>query len=258
MKNRRVLFSLLFIFNAFTLFAQVSPSIDVTEDGVGIGTAAPQEMLDVNGRVRDKTGIIMPIGTILSFAGRGDTVPEGWLLCDGRAMQAADYEDLYQVIGIIYGDGSTDTRVEAIINGDFNLPDLRGMFMRGVNTPETDTNEYTLVGVDRDPDEVSRLAADGETLSTGVGSAQDDAMQRITGEFFRYTATVSPLTNSATLSGVFKIGSAGTRYPSGSSGSANSRGLGFDSADSISPNHAKTSDYETRPKNIYVNYIIKY
>ena len=99
-------------------------------------------------------------------------------------MRAEDYPDLYQVIGTIYGDGSTDTRVEAITDGDFNLPDLRGMFMRGVNNPDTNTDDYTLVESDRDPDEDDRREKLGEDQprKEGIGSVQNDAMQRITGD----------------------------------------------------------------------------
>lgn len=45
-------------------------------------------------------------------------VPEPWLVCDGRAVLKAQYPDLFQVIGNMWGgDGQKS----------FNLPDLRGM-----------------------------------------------------------------------------------------------------------------------------------
>ena len=161
MKNCIVVLSLLFIFNAFTLFAQVTPSVDVTEDGVGIGIATPQEMLDVNGRIRDQSGIVMPVGSVMPFAGDSTKVPDGWLLCDGRAMPASDYPELFDTIGTNFGDGSTDTRPVAI-DGEFNLPDLRGIFVRGLDNPETEVG-----AADKDPDSETR----------SLGDYQEDAFQ---------------------------------------------------------------------------------
>jgi len=63
------------------------------EGNVGIGTITPMEKLEVNGRIKDKTGYIMPVGTIVAFA--GSSVPAGWLMCDGKAIPYGDeYNDL--------------------------------------------------------------------------------------------------------------------------------------------------------------------
>ena len=63
-----------------------------------------------------------PIGTILSFAGQ--TAPHGYLLCDGASYKVADYPDLYEVIGNIYG-GNTE---------NFNIPNLVDKFIQGSTT----------------------------------------------------------------------------------------------------------------------------
>ena len=63
-----------------------------------------------------------PIGTILSFAGQ--TAPHGYLLCDGASYKVADYPDLYEVIGNIYG-GNTES---------FNIPNLVDKFIQGSTT----------------------------------------------------------------------------------------------------------------------------
>jgi microcystin-dependent protein len=55
------------------------------------------------------------IGEIRMFA--GNFAPDGWALCDGRAMDIADNEALYTLIGTTYG-GDGDR--------SFLLPDLRG------------------------------------------------------------------------------------------------------------------------------------
>ena len=53
-----------------------------------------------------------PIGTIAKYG--GTTAPDGWLLCDGRALNKTEYADLFDDIGTNYG-GSGST---------FNLPAL--------------------------------------------------------------------------------------------------------------------------------------
>jgi hypothetical protein len=49
----------------------------------------------------------------------------GWLVADGRAVSRSAYAALYAVIGITYGTGDGTST--------FNLPDLRGVFLRGVD-----------------------------------------------------------------------------------------------------------------------------
>ncbi len=61
------------------------------------------------------------IGVITAFA--MPTPPEGWLVCDGSAVSRTDYADLYAAIGTVWGHGDQIAT--------FNLPDLRGEFVRG-------------------------------------------------------------------------------------------------------------------------------
>ncbi|SOB95075.1 tail fiber protein [Thalassospira xiamenensis] len=61
------------------------------------------------------------IGSVTAFA--MPTPPEGWLVCDGSAVSRTDYADLFAAIGTVWGDGDEITT--------FNLPDLRGEFIRG-------------------------------------------------------------------------------------------------------------------------------
>lgn len=86
-------------------------------------------------------GDTLPIGAILPFS--SDTIPNGWLLCDGRIVEQADYPELFEVIGTTYGYYSRT---------DFKLPDLRGRVAVGKNTvidtenPDTDFNELGKTG----------------------------------------------------------------------------------------------------------------
>ncbi|WP_019224121.1 phage tail protein, partial [Bartonella rattaustraliani] len=64
---------------------------------------------------------LLPIGFIGTFA--MERLPEGWLLCDGQAYSRENYRNLFAMIGTMWGEGDGAT--------SFNVPDLRGMFLRG-------------------------------------------------------------------------------------------------------------------------------
>lgn len=63
----------------------------------------------------------VPIGQILWYAGQ--TAPTSFLVCDGSAVSRTTYAVLFARIGTTYGSGDGSTT--------FNLPDLRGEFIRG-------------------------------------------------------------------------------------------------------------------------------
>ena len=64
---------------------------------------------------------MVPSGTVLYFAGQA--APAGWLKANGATLSRTAYAVLFAVIGTTYGAG--DGR------STFNLPDLRGEFLRG-------------------------------------------------------------------------------------------------------------------------------
>lgn len=70
----------------------------------------------------------LPVGTVISYMGQQRTIrtlhDQGWLVCDGSPVAITDYPDLYTAIGNTYGQPSDDV---------FNLPDLTGMFLRGID-----------------------------------------------------------------------------------------------------------------------------
>ena len=63
----------------------------------------------------------VPIGSIQAYGGA--TAPSGWLICDGSAISRTDYKELFQAIGISFGEGDGGTT--------FNIPDLRGRITIG-------------------------------------------------------------------------------------------------------------------------------
>jgi microcystin-dependent protein len=66
-------------------------------------------------------GIGNPPGTVITFA--GSTAPTGYLACSGQQVDRVTYADLFAAVGTVFGVGDGTTT--------FNLPDLRGEFVRG-------------------------------------------------------------------------------------------------------------------------------
>jgi hypothetical protein len=67
------------------------------------------------------TARALPIGSIIMHA--GSTAPLGYFACDGGAVSRITYPLLFAAIGTTHGAGNGTTT--------FNLPDLRGEFVRG-------------------------------------------------------------------------------------------------------------------------------
>jgi hypothetical protein len=128
--------------------------------------------------VYTNTGIdhTVPVGVIFPWCSDNAVAPVGWLFCNGQAVSRSAYSALFAVIGILYGEGNTTTT--------FNLPDLRGRVMAGIDTTTDsagridsaiDTGDAYTVGATGGADAVtlSRLrtnAAAGTTnyLTTGT------------------------------------------------------------------------------------------
>lgn len=71
--------------------------------------------------VDNKVDNLVPTGTIVWWP--SGSVPAGWLKCNGANLSTTTYSKLYSVIGNTFG-GS---------GGTFNVPDIRGRFIRGVD-----------------------------------------------------------------------------------------------------------------------------
>ena len=123
---------------------------------------------------RNATGrkIEAPIGSIIAYAGEVTHAWEdqnGWLRCDGRLLDntQADNAALFKAIGFAWG-GDNDTK--------FNVPDLQGLFLRGVDPvrpPPQDRPGDTHVPFPADPDRDQRFPIRlGGNSGNKVGSAQ--------------------------------------------------------------------------------------
>lgn len=76
------------------------------------------------------TGDTLPISSIMPYPKA--TPPENWLICDGSAISRTDYSELFNVIGTEFGEGDGSTT--------FNLPNIKGRTIVGLDTNDTDFN----------------------------------------------------------------------------------------------------------------------
>ena len=78
--------------------------------------------LDLSGKtVTLPAAIAVPAGAVMAFA--MNAAPAGWLAANGAAVSRSTYATLFAAISTTHGVGDGSTT--------FNLPDLRGIFVRG-------------------------------------------------------------------------------------------------------------------------------
>lgn len=134
-----------------------------------------------------------------------------WLPCDGSARSRVTYKDLFSLIGTTYGAGDGSTT--------FNLPDLRGEFLRGLDQGR---------GVDK---------------NRKIGSAQGDAMRNFTGTFGG-----GGQNRNTIVTGVFY--DTGENQNVADDANTNAKVVGFD------PSRVVPTANENRPRNVAVPYYI--
>ena len=100
-----------------------------------------------------------PAGTIQAWP--SSVPPVGWLVCDGSEVSRITYAGLFSVIGTTYGAGDLSTT--------FNLPDLRGKFIRGLGGNSDALGVTQLDGVGSHTHTINVWGQ-----KRGTGSAPDD------------------------------------------------------------------------------------
>jgi microcystin-dependent protein len=151
----------------------------------------------------------IPVGTINAYA--GTVAPEGWMFCDGSTFNGSTYPELQTVLG-----GTT-------------LPDLRGVFLRGLDN--------------------------GRGVDTGrtIRSFQQDATARPNNSFTTNTTGAHSHTTA--------LPRGDTNWSNGGGNSVWGWSANRNWNSSVAGNHSHTitggGDSETRPINVAVNYIIK-
>jgi hypothetical protein len=185
--------------------------------------------------VKELADALCPPGSIMAFGGDTNHIPSGWLLCDGCPLTNTMYANLFNAIGTNWGNGTLDSSGTAenppnAATG-FNLPDLRGMFLRGVNGSLANATW-------KDPDADNRISRYAGNTGNLVGSVQPNELKLHNHQNspFIYLLKVDGKDTSQYVDNVGEtqpnLVVAGEIQPSGGT--------------------------ETRPNNAYVNYIIKY
>lgn len=90
-------------------------------------------------KIENELSLISPTGEIRMFA--GSTAPTGFLICDGSEVSRTTYSDLFDVIGTTYGTGDGSTT--------FNLPNLKGKVVVGLDSSDTSFNSLGNTGGDK-------------------------------------------------------------------------------------------------------------
>ncbi|MCL3781105.1 tail fiber protein [Prolixibacteraceae bacterium JC049] len=167
----------------------------------------------------------LPVGSVIAFAGKiknkenqqgfeTDVAEFGWLVCDGRKVNICDYPQLFCALGFLYG-GSEE-------HGQFNLPDYRGMFLRGIGNDESSLEDR-------------EKACAGE--ADGVGSTQECALQT---HKHKYEKPVGATP-----------GNSGNAYAATESELTSE-------PEKVNNQEVRLSKLETRPVNTFVYYLIKF
>jgi microcystin-dependent protein len=187
----------------------------------------------------------VPVGSILAYAGPVDVsqvIPTGWRVCDGSELSRSDFATLFTKIGESWGRGNGTTT--------FNLPDLRGRFLRGVDG-----------GSGNDPDATDRINRDNQTVGGIVGSLQLDAVirHRHLDKGHGHGASTQAATRGGESvdcddeKGCVVNGDEATNATVSIAGGKADLGNAVELETELSVRTAR----ETRPKNAYVNWIIR-
>lgn len=146
------------------------------------------------------------------------TPPPGWLKANGAAVSRITYAALFAAMGTVFGAGDGSTT--------FNLPDLRGEFIRGWSDGRTDVD-----------------------TGRALGSSQLDALQNITGN-------ISAQVGGADMggNGAFGANNSGniTKIGLNTGVAGSTTGIKFDASFVV-----RTAT-ETRPRNVALLACIKY
>ena len=154
--------------------AQTARGVKTFSDGLKTATPAATSndtSVATTEFVRHAVDSSLPSGAVMYFAMQA--APLGWLKADGSAVSRTQYPALFAAIGTTFGVGDGRTT--------FNLPDLRGEFVRGWDG-----------GRNIDP-------------GRAFGSAQGDAIRNITGAIDTGINSGHQLFDEATATGALAI-----------------------------------------------------
>lgn len=109
------------------LFASV-----INAAGLTIDPADTDQLLKALKVFSKKT---VPIGVVVHYM--GDTIPEGYLLCNGASLSRTEYPELFAVLG---------TKCGAVDTAHFSIPDTHHRFLEGT-TVLSEIGKYVAAGL---------------------------------------------------------------------------------------------------------------
>lgn len=132
--------------NTLFSFSNGSGSGTVTYESVTVTQNIKTKKLYIDGI--DIENKLVPLGMVHMWAGAVDMLPDNYLLCDGQAVNQSDYPELYQVIGSTFNTAVNCNGANWVApsSGMFRLPDLRGRFIVGYNSQNTEYSKIAANG----------------------------------------------------------------------------------------------------------------
>jgi len=186
----------------------------------------------------------VPTGTVFCVAYA--TIPSGYLECNGAAVSRSTYATLFSKLSTLWGSGDG--------SGTFNLPDLRGEFVRGldqgrmVDAPGGNT---------RSPwsSQASQYAQHNHSASATSSAGSHS-------HSLNYQQGQVEDTGTSWITDIRRAGGDGdggkTTYTNDtSSGFMNSASISVSTSVTVNNNGGTDNSSETRPRNISMIYIIK-
>lgn len=189
-----------------------------------VATILTNLQLAIDAKIAASSAAFMPSGSLLLWP--TETVPDGFLECDGSSLLRETYNDLFSAIGTTYGYADST---------HFYLPDYRGYFLRGWDH-----------GAGIDPNASTRTDRGDGTIGDHVGTKQADQNDS------HYHLMAKNNTVNEVITTYYYLSGNGT-YNGDNKYQLNST--------SSTPDVLRTGlsgGTEARPKNIAVMFIIKY
>ena len=176
----------------------------------------------------------VPSGSVFCMAVA--TVPSGYLECNGAAVSRTTYSVLFAVIGTAYGTGNGSST--------FNLPDLRGEFVRGFDNGK---------GTDSGRSIATSQSAQNASHNHSISLSGTTSTKSLTGGIRKISEGFNA---NGSASGVFTKTQDGTNSITGASSTSPVGGVDFDGSHTHTMGNNGGS--EVRVKNTALIYIIKF
>ncbi|HJK73135.1 MAG TPA: tail fiber protein [Methanocorpusculum sp.] len=194
----------------------------------------------------------VPPGSITSYA--GNTVPSGWLLCDGSTLNKNDYPELFSAIGYIYG-GSGES---------FMIPSLVGRMPLGKSSShplaETGGSEMVALTIEQMPNHdhsisggVSSSGTHNHNLSLQTGSSGSNDVALSTVSYGSSTTLNADWTTTGRAR--YSLSSGSTTYKTGPV--INSAGEHTHTLTATIGNTGSGQGHDNMPPFLTLNFIIK-